>query len=251
VPFLSTTGTAILLDQVGTEAQCERWLEPLLKGNASGAFGLVVGETAPFVVDAARADVVILIQDGTAGLFEPIDLRIDPVDALDLTRPFARVTARGAGEPMSGGDVEGGLGLIRVALAAESVGSSSRALSIAVDYASSRHQFGRPIGVNQAVSHRCAQMLFDTECARAATLFAAYCVDHDPLSAPLAVASAGACALEAGWQVPASAIQVHGGIGFTWEQGLHLRVRRGRMNAELLGSVRSNLEMIAEIISRA
>ena len=92
---------------------------------------------------------------------------------------------------------------------------------MAVEYAKEREQFGRPIGAYQAVSHACAQMLLEVEGARSTTLYAAWALDHEPESGPLAASMAKAYASDAGWRVPAAALQVHGGIGFTWEHDLH------------------------------
>ena len=97
---------------------------------------------------------------------------------------------------------------------------------MAVAYAKDRHQFGRPIGAYQAVSHRCAQMLLETENARSAVYGAAWAADAEPESLPLAASMAKAYASDAGWRVPDQAIQVHGGIGFTWEHDLHLFLKR-------------------------
>ena len=98
-----------------------------------------------------------------------------------------------------------------VALAAESTGVAQRALEMSVAYAKDRQQFGRPIGAYQAVSHRCAQMLLETENSRSAVYGAAWAADAEPESLPLAASMAKAYASDAGWRVPDAAIQVHGG----------------------------------------
>ena len=99
---------------------------------------------------------------------------------------------------------------------------------MAVEYAKDRQQFGRPIGSYQAVSHRCAQMLLETENSRSAVYGAAWAADAEPESLPLAASMAKAYASDAGWRVPDAAIQVHGGIGFTWEHDLHFFLKRGK-----------------------
>ena len=118
-----------------------------------------------------------------------------------------------------------------VALAAELVGIAQRAMEMAVEYAKERQQFGRPIGAYQAVSHRCAEMLYDIEEARSLTYYAAWAADAEPESLPLAAAMAKARASDAAWRSPQGAIQVHGGIGFTWEHDLHFLLKRARVGA--------------------
>ena len=109
---------------------------------------------------------------------------------------------------------------------------------MAVEYAKDRQQFGRPIGSYQAVSHRCAQMLLETENSRSAVYGAAWAADADPDALPLAASMAQAYASDAGWRVPDASIQVHGGIGFTWEHDLHFFLKRGKANAAMFGDRR-------------
>ena len=135
-----------------------------------------------------------------------------------------------------------------VALAAESTGLAQRALEMSVEYAKDRQQFGRPIGAYQAVSHRCAQMLLETEGARSAVYGAAWAADAEPESLPLAACMAKAYASDAGWRVPDAAIQVHGGIGFTWEHDLHFFLKRGRGNAAMFGDAKWHRERVAEAV---
>jgi len=133
------------------------------------------------------------------------------------------------------------------ALAAESVGVAQRALEMAVEYAKDRKQFETPIGAFQAVSHRCAQMLLEVEGARSATYYAAWALDHEPESGPLAASMAKAYASDAGFRVPAAAIQVHGGIGFTWEHDLHWFLKRGTANAHAFGDARWHRARVADL----
>jgi alkylation response protein AidB-like acyl-CoA dehydrogenase len=129
--------------------------------------------------------------------------------------------------------------------AAESVGIAQRAMEMAVAYAKERKQFDRPIGSYQAVSHACAQMLLEVEGARSAVFWAAWALDHEPETAPLAVACAKAYAGDAGRRVPRAALQVHGGIGFTWEHDLHLFLKRGEANAHTYGEASALRERVA------
>ena len=139
-----------------------------------------------------------------------------------------------------------------VALAAESTGIAQRTMEMAVAYAKDRQQFGRPIGAYQAVSHRCAQMLLETENARSAVYGAAWAADAEPESLPLAASMAKAYASDAGWRVPDASIQVHGGIGFTWEHDLHFFLKRGRANAAIFGDAKWHRERVADaVLARA
>ena len=121
-------------------------------------------------------------------------------------------------------------------------------MEMAVEYARERKQFGRPIGAYQAVSHRCAEMLLETEGARSPRCCAAWGADHEPESLPLAAAMAKACASDAGWKVTASSLQVHGGIGFTWEHDLHFFLKRAKADAHLYGSAAEHRERVADLL---
>ncbi len=119
---------------------------------------------------------------------------------------------------------------------------------MAVEYAKDRKQFGRPIGAYQAVSHRCAQMLLETENSRSAVYGAAWAADAEPESLPLAAAMAKAYASDVGWRVPDASIQVHGGIGFTWEHDLHFFLKRGKANAATFGDARWHRDRVADLV---
>jgi len=116
---------------------------------------------------------------------------------------------------------------------------------MAVEYARDRKQFGRPIGAYQAVSHRCAQMLLETEGARSATLYGAWTADAEPDSLELAASMAKAYSSDAGWRVCSSSLQVHGGIGFTWEHDLHFFLKRAKVDGLLWGSASEHRERVA------
>jgi alkylation response protein AidB-like acyl-CoA dehydrogenase len=134
-----------------------------------------------------------------------------------------------------------------VALAGELTGLGQRAMEMAVDYAREREQFGRPIGAYQAVSHRCAGMLYDVEEARSLTYYAAWCADAEPESLPLAAHMAKARASEAAWSVASAALQTFGGIGFTWEHDLQFWLKRARVDRQLLGGPGQHRERVAEL----
>ncbi len=250
LPFLSTTAAALVLEHAGSDEQRERRLGPLLAGEQRGTLGIARDGRAPLVPDAPGAAFVILADatSGEARLYAAEELDVRAIETIDMTRGFGEVAARGGGEPLEG-DVAGGLARVAVALAAESVGIAQRMMEEAVAYAKDRRQFGQPIGVHQAISHRCAQMLLETESARSATYFAAWTADHEPDALPLAAASAKAYASDAGARVTASALQVHGGIGFTWEHDLHFFLKRAQVDARLYGSAAEHRERVAAAIT--
>ena len=245
-PFLSTVAAAALIADAGSEEQRARWLPALAEGEARGAVATLAdddGWTA--VPDADGADVVV-VRDGRRWAVA-IATEAEPVEALDSTRRLWRVRAGGELEPLPG-DGARASDIVAVALAAESVGVARRAMDMAVEYAKEREQFGRPIGAYQAVSHACAQMLLEVEGARSTALYAAWALDHEPESGPLAASMAKAYASDAGWRVPAASLQVHGGIGFTWEHDLHLWLKRGKANAYLWGDAREHRARVADLI---
>jgi alkylation response protein AidB-like acyl-CoA dehydrogenase len=118
---------------------------------------------------------------------------------------------------------------------------------MAVSYAGDRKQFDRPIGAYQAVSHRCSQMLLEVEGARSLAYWAGWALDHEPDAAARAASMAKAYASDAGFRVTASAMQVHGGIGFTWEHDLHFFLKRAEANAHAFGDARWHRDRVAEL----
>jgi alkylation response protein AidB-like acyl-CoA dehydrogenase len=238
VPFLPSVLAATLIEHAGSAEQRSRWLPGLASGELRGA----VGDAAELVPGGAGADVIVLVASGDARLFEDAV----PVASIDSTRPAARV--EGTGEPLPG-DLAPALDRALVAVAAELVGVCERALAMTVDYVKERRQFGTPVGAYQAVSHRCAQMLLDTEGARATVSFAAWAADADPARLGEAAAMAKAAASDAGREVTAAAIQMHGGIGFTWEADVHWLYKRAQLDAALLGGGRTHRARVARIVA--
>ncbi len=117
-----------------------------------------------------------------------------------------------------------------------------------VAYVKERRQFGVPVGAYQAVSHRCAQMLLETEQARSLSVYAAWTADADPARLAEAAAMAKAAASDAGREVTASAIQAHGGIGFTWEADVHWLYKRAQLDAALLGGAKEQRSRLAVML---
>jgi alkylation response protein AidB-like acyl-CoA dehydrogenase len=124
---------------------------------------------------------------------------------------------------------------------------AQRALEMAVAYAKDRKQFDRPIGSYQAVSHRCAQMLLEVEGARSLSYWAGWALDNEPETAARAASMAKAYAGDAGFRVTASALQVHGGIGFTWEHDLHFFLKRAKANSHAFGDSRWHRDRVARL----
>jgi alkylation response protein AidB-like acyl-CoA dehydrogenase len=279
-PFLSNTFAALALEHMATDEQRERYLTPLATGDRRGTLALwdsgagmnpehitlepektgdgwtLNGEKL-FVLDAEIAD--FLIVGATAGRRFIVERDADGVSimqtpTIDSTRKQYAVKLDGVqvGDDSTYTADQDALGLARAraytALAAELVGVAQRAMEMAVEYAKDRKQFGRPIGSYQAVSHQCAQMLLETEGARSASYYAGWAADNEPETAGLAGSVAKAYASDAAWRVTASSLQVHGGIGFTWEHDLHLWLKRARCGASYFGDARWHRERVAQLV---
>jgi alkylation response protein AidB-like acyl-CoA dehydrogenase len=239
-PFLATAAAASAIQAGGSDAQRARWLPGLASGEVTAGIG-----TAELALDAEGAAVIVLADaDSGLRLVAGEEADVSPVRAIDPTRRYARVA--GVGEPL-GGDAAAGADRVRAAVAAEIVGVSQRALDMTLQFVKERKQFEVPVGSFQAVSHRCAEMLLQTESARSAALFAAWAADADPQRFPEAAALAAATAADAGREVAGSAIQAHGGIGFTWEADVHWLYKRAQLDTALLGGARRHRAVLAKI----
>jgi alkylation response protein AidB-like acyl-CoA dehydrogenase len=246
VPFLSNAAAGLALQFAGTDEQKQRWLPGIASGEARGTVGMLRDGEARLVPDADSAELIVLISfDGSTTVVEASAADIEPFETMDRTRRFARVRVDG-GDPL-GGDCFAAGDRIATALSAETVGVAQKAMEMAVEYARDRKQFGRAIGAYQAVSHRCAQMLLEVEGSRSGAYYAAWCADAEPESLPEAASGAKAYSSDAGWRVCASSLQVHGGIGFTWEHDLHFYLKRAKTNALLYGSASEHRERVAAI----
>jgi alkylation response protein AidB-like acyl-CoA dehydrogenase len=243
VPFLSNAAAGLLIQAAGSEEQKQRWLPGIATGEALGAAGLVRGDEAKLVPDGDSAEIIVLCAEGGVTVVPRSDADVEPVATMDSTRRYARVRA-GGGEALEG-EPGPGIGAGLLAVSAELTGVAQHAMEMAVEYARDRKQFGRAIGAYQAVSHRCAQMLLETEGSRSASYYGAWTVDAEPDSLELAASMAKAYASDAGWRVCSSSLQVHGGIGFTWEHDLHFFLKRAKVDALLWGSSAEHRERIA------
>jgi alkylation response protein AidB-like acyl-CoA dehydrogenase len=242
-PFLATVTAAEAIGVAGTPEQQAQWLPLLASGEATGTIGAAGG----LVPDADAAAVIVLIgDDGVARVLARADADVTPVDSIDPTRRAARVS--GEGEPL-GDDGAAAIDRATVVVAAELVGVSQRALEMTLAYVKDRKQFDTPVGAYQAVSHKCAQMLKATEGARSATYFAAWAADAEPDRLPEAASLAKAAASDGGRDVTASAIQAHGGIGFTWEADVHWLYKRAQVDAALLGGSGTHRARLARLLA--
>jgi alkylation response protein AidB-like acyl-CoA dehydrogenase len=177
-------------------------------------------------------------------------LRITPMKGLDLTRKiysveFANTPAERLGDIDNLGRA---LATATAALSAEMVGGMQRTLETTVAYAKTRKQFGKPIGIYQAVQHMCADMYFETESSRSAAYYAAWTHEEHAPDAAVAVAIAKMYASDASRTVGNRGIQVHGGMGFTWENDLHLYYRRAKASETMLGDAAFHRERIARMV---
>jgi alkylation response protein AidB-like acyl-CoA dehydrogenase len=231
-PFLSTATVAAVIQAVGTDEQRARWLPGLTAGELTAGIG-----TRELAADAAGAAVVVVL-DGDEALLV-VSPETEAFVSIDPTRRYA--TVAGEGGPLGPGAADH----IRAAVAAEVVGVCQRALDMTLAYVKERRQFGVPVGSFQAVAHRCAEMLLHTESARSTAYYAAWAADADPQLLGEAAALAGAAAAEAGQSVTAGAIQMHGGIGFTWEADVHWLYKRAQLDAALLGGARRHRAALA------
>jgi alkylation response protein AidB-like acyl-CoA dehydrogenase len=277
-PVLSNTLAALALQTAGTDSQRERWLAPLAAGEKRGTLalwdrgagwspaditlepeksngGVTLNGEKLFVLDAAIADFFVVGAKGDRRYVVERDapgVTVTPTPTIDATRKQYAVKLDGV--KVSDDDAFGGDGQMEdarirayIAVAAELTGIAQRALDMAVDYAKERKQFNRPIGAYQAVSHRCAQMLLETEGARSASYYAAWAADNEPETAPLAASMAKAYASDAGTRVTGASLQVHGGIGFTWEHDLHFFLKRAQSDAVMFGDSRWHRERVAQL----
>ena len=228
----------------------------------------VLNGTKTFVPDGHSADLLIVAarREGSVGE-EGVSLFVMPADTagverrplptMDQTRKQAEVSLDHVRVPASAlMGAEGGgwtilrntLDLAAVALSAEQVGGAQKCLDMSVEYAKERVQFGRPIGSFQAIKHKCADMLLRVESARSASYYAGWAAAVSDAELPVLAALAKAYCSEAYFHCAAESIQIHGGIGFTWESDVHLYFKRAKSSETFLGDVAYHRELVARRI---
>jgi alkylation response protein AidB-like acyl-CoA dehydrogenase len=285
--FLSTVALAgALVARAGNAVQRNQYLKAICEGKARAtvalleaggdwnvdaaqlqametANGLTLNGTKLFVADAGAADFIVTVARAGSDLVLAVvesrapGLTIKPMPAIDATRHLYEVTyhnvevaatsllARGEAARTA---TEHALDVATVALAAEVVGGMQWVLDATVEYAKTRKQFGKPIGQFQAIQHHCADMLLLTESARSAVYYAAWQMGNAPEQASLAVSVAKAYASDASREVGNLGIQVHGGIGFTWDEPLHFYYKRAKASELMFGDATFHRERIARLV---
>jgi len=284
--FLSTLTAAALVERAGSAEQCAKYLEPIAAGELKATLAFLeegaswevdeiklkatreggnfqLSGRKLFVPDAGIADLLICVaRDGDGLVLLPVErdaegLSVKATPSMDATRKlyevtFADVSVAEADVFGADGDARSELGqaieVATVALCAEMVGGMQWVLDTTVEYAKTRQQFGRAIGSFQAVQHQCADMLLMTESARSATYYAAWALTEGDPAASVAVSIAKAYCSDAYREVGNRGVQVHGGIGFTWENDLQLYYKRSKSSETLFGDATFHRERIARII---
>jgi alkylation response protein AidB-like acyl-CoA dehydrogenase len=258
LPFFSSVVLAQTALAAAEGADAGQYIEAITAGSLTGtvATGLAgtselggwrLDGTADYVVDGATADVVVAFARTASGMSQFIidasspGLVRQPLQTLDQTRRLARLVLTGVPAQLAGGAGQAlpVLGKVRdsaaAALAAEAVGGIDRSLDMSVEHAKTREQFGRKIGSFQAIKHRCADMFVDAQAARAHACAAAAAQAEAQAQASLAASAAKAFCSTAYQRTVRSMIQIHGGMGFTWEHPAHLYFKRATSDALLFG----------------
>ena len=271
-PLFSTVALAgVMIDQVGSPDEKKKYLGPICAGQARATVavlearaswdltdlqivssnGRLTGEKL-FVPDAQVADfIVVVTRDGVFVADQKAPgITIEPMSVMDLTRKMYSVRFSNTPVERLGGltAVAQALDVAATALVAEMVGGMQRTLDITVEYAKMRKQFGKPIGTYQAVQHQCADMYLETESARSAAYYAAWALDEHTPDSAIAVSIAKMYASDAARMVGNRGIQVHGGMGFTWENDLHLYYKRAKASETALGDSTYHRERIARLV---
>jgi alkylation response protein AidB-like acyl-CoA dehydrogenase len=271
-PFFSTVVLAgSVLEAVGTPAHKKNFLAPICRGEVRSTVAIVEANATwnshgiqltanngklsgekIFVSDAAVADFILVVARN--GVFvvdsKARGLRISAMSAMDLTRKLYVLEFSNTPAEEIGGitNLPRAFDIATAALAAELVGGMQRTLDITVEYAKTRKQFGKPIGTFQAVQHQCADMYLETESSRSAVYYAAWALGENSPDAAAAVSIAKMYASDAARTVGNRGIQIHGGMGFTWENDLHLYYRRAKASETAFGDATFHRERIASLV---
>ncbi|MEU4130422.1 acyl-CoA dehydrogenase family protein [Streptomyces wuyuanensis] len=266
-PYLTSSviATETLLALGGADDEATGLLKGLAAGRsvavlavplaASSEAGLPVGATVTGVADAAAADVLLVLRADGLHAVERGDTTVEPLVPLDLTRPLASVTApEGSGTRIADAEraraaVRRGLLAGAGLLASEQLGIAEWCLEETVRYTRGRYQFNRPVGSFQALKHRMAQLWLDVAGARAAARNAADALATGSAEAPLAVSVAQAHCSRVAVRAAEECVQLHAGIGMTWEHPAHLYLKRAKADEIALGTPGRHKEVLAELVS--
>jgi alkylation response protein AidB-like acyl-CoA dehydrogenase len=260
LPALAMATAALLAG--GSEAQKKKWLPRLADGSAvpacadafvrNGAGDLLSGR-GQFVAYGAHASALLLVGQAKVWIVDTAasGISVEPFVTMDQTRPLATITLADAEvETLDDGAAARAAALRAgwLCLAAEALGGAQAAIDRTVAYSLERKQFGRPIGSFQAYKHRLADRVVDVEQARSAVFWAACAIDEGDAETSLAVHSAKSFAADTYFRCASDMIQLHGGIGFTWEHDAHIFFKRARAIQSALGSSAWHREQIAAIL---
>jgi len=287
VPFLPTVIAATAINEVGDEVQRAEWLPGIARGEVRATLAVTEerGSDEPgdvelaaqrsddgweitgrklFVPDLEAADLVVVVaRTGAAGLglfvvpSNAPGLSVAPMHSMDLLRPLSTLSfdgvVAGYGALLGAAEdawpsIERVLDRARVMICAEMVGGADKCLEDSVAYAKERVQFGKPIGVNQAIKHKCADMLFEVESAKSITYYAAWSARENEADASLAASMAKSFVSDAYRHVAGENIQIHGGVGFTWEYDCHLYFKRAKSDESWLGDGADHRERVARLL---
>ena len=273
-PFL---GSAVLAPIVAETAGAHELLRRLASGESSAAVAATLARvpggqptgdvtvrdgalfgTVPGVLDTALADTLLVVAaDGETPVLAEVaaaDAHIAAVPSLDMTRPIADVTFSGAPfRPLADGQLADvslrrAFGIGAAILASEQVGLAQRCLDMTVDYLQTRYQFGRQIGSYQALKHRVADVWAAVSQARATARYAAACMAQADPDSAIAISIAKAYCGPVAVQAAEECVQLHGGIGFTWEHPAHLYLKRAKADAVLLGSAADHRNRLSALV---
>jgi alkylation response protein AidB-like acyl-CoA dehydrogenase len=238
-----------------------KWTEDGITATASGSGSdFTISGEKMFVIDGHSAEWIAVAARTPKGVslfaVEGSDAGIakTALSTMDQTRKQAKLVFNGAKGKLLGEEGKGWsylvkmLDLAAVALAAEQVGGAQRCLDMSVEYAKVRVQFGRPIGSFQAIKHKCADMLLEVESAKSAAYYAGWAASEDNDELPVVASLAKAYCSEAYFHASAENIQIHGGIGFTWEHDAHLYFKRAKSSELLFGDPTYHRELLAQRI---
>ncbi len=282
--FISTLWASVLIDRAGSDGQRKLYLEQISAGDMKATVALLepsadwdldavvmraekdgkdyrLNGRKEFVTDADVADVIICVARSNDGLvLLPVErgaegLKVTATPGIDATRKLYSVEFNSTVVPEANAlafttrtqeALCAATDIAIVTLCAEMIGGMQWTLETSVEYAKMRQQFGKPIGTYQAVQHQCADMFLMAESARSAVYYAAWAVSQNDPSARLAVSVAKAYCSDAAREVGNRGVQVHGGIGFTWEHNLHLYYKRAKGSEIMFGDANYHREQIAK-----
>ena len=268
-PFLPTIVAlgALCSEEARADAGTKDWREALGQGEAVGCVaaapgprGLTVsgsdgqvrlnGRTPPVAYAPSADFAVVLAEGGVYGVDLRTDGRPAPLSAMDRTRELGVLTFDDTPARFLGGEDAADLLIDRAATlaSAEMLGAADSVLALTVQYAKDRVQFGKPIGSFQAIKHMLADALVDLEGMRSTVYYAAWCVAADDPERSLAASMAKSWCSDASRRIMAAGLQVHGGIGFTWEHDMHLYVKRAQLDQVSFGDAPFHRDRIAALL---